>query len=395
MTERVLSGGAVVAGARLGLAGARTSGSLPKVELAPFELELGSVTIRAKSVRGENVRFGPEAAGSSRYVCDYLRAEDVTIESPSVVVRLQAVELREGGRIKAERSVIIPDIAVEGLSIETVAREAKAGAPKKEPKSRLRPQSFDFLDALTGHLNLDLFVDINGPLIGQRTETHEFRVPVHSGVIDYERLEGDVHWFERSFLDIEIVDDKLVLERNILGLPFTSKALVWWPLDEDELGRARQHRVALKTLLHWEIPPDEAGRQKKGKTIHVNEVAARHIDVGLDVKAASIDFGEAGRVELSASDEGSAIAGAELAGDLLFHTKEADKGTELRAKVERIGGSCEDLAIGGIRLSGHLELVALATKVAFDEFRPGALQASLDSVQMTELALSWSAPASD
>jgi len=377
MGDRELKGDLEVKGVFVHVSpGSPTRFRLARINYAPFEARVGNASITAATLRTEGLRNADSPTQATRVVVEAAFATDVVIKMPGVAVSIERLELSRGFRVKRDGEILIPALQFSG--IELTLDPVLSG--KRTDRSGPHLVSWQFLDALFGHLNVDLFVDLNGPLIGRRTETHEFRVAIRDGSIDYDALERDVHWLERSFLDIEVADTKLVLERNLPLIPFSSKALLWWPLDADELRLAWKKRVKLRTLLGWEVPPEERGRRSKGSSIQLNQIAARDIDIGLDVQGPTeIDFGDGGKVKLGHDETG--IERLQITGSILYDANAAATHTILRAVLMSLPCALDRLGIGGVRVS--------ADRIDFDDIDDCTL--SFEGLMPTTLSASAAA----
>ena len=205
------------------------------------------------------------------------------------------------------------------------------------------------LDRLTGHVNVDLGLDLTVPVIGRRRATHNFRVPINAGTIDYRRLEDNLSTLEDALLDFSVRDEGLVLEVGIPLLPTRGKGkpIVTWPLEGAELEQARQDRVRLSVLarpsLNGKSDDDTSGEEKS------SPVALRRADLrGLDVSLAV------------APAEDSPIRRIGLlvvSGDLIHATDEAPEGV--------LRGGAQDVEIGAVE-RGRLSVGRVRVDAASD-----------------------------
>jgi len=375
--DRQIGGNAQVRGLMLWLAGAEPRGRVDKIELTPLQATLGPVTVGAEQVQLEQLRTPGDGQQATAAVADRVIAREVSIAGAGFELRAAALDAPQGLRVKRTGEVLADHLALDGFQVDI----ADVLGPR-EPQRERRPIRWDLLDVLTGHINVDLRVDLTGPLVGRRDETHHFRIDLDHGSVDYERLEGDVHWFERSFLGIEVVDDKLVLHRNLPLIPWSSKALLWWPLDGDGLELARRKRVMLRNLLAWEIPGEERERRAGGSRIRLDQIAAQAIDIRLGLGGPGwIDFGEGGRVRVgSAADDDPAVFS--VAGALEYVASEPLRTTELAAGLTGAFAQLERLRLGGILLTGdRLHATNLRAALTWTGIRPGRLVVSADRLE--------------
>ena len=106
-----------------------------------------------------------------------------------------------------------------------------------------------------GHLDVDLDLDLAVPILGRRRATHEFRIPIDGGTIDYRKLEDNLSTLEDSLLDFSVRDEGLVLEVGIPLLPTRGrgKPIVTWPLDAADRELAEHQRVRLSVLSRPDV----------------------------------------------------------------------------------------------------------------------------------------------
>ncbi|HTM21217.1 MAG TPA: hypothetical protein VL172_11940 [Kofleriaceae bacterium] len=385
-SQRQLGGNAQVKGLTLLLA-AEPRGRVEQVEVAPLQLGLGRTSVRADKVRIEKARTPGDGQQATLLVADRMLGDNLVLAGAGFTMTVASFEAREGVRLKRSGALIAQQLALEGVRFEfpdILAIGKRDGEPADRPaREKLR---WEILDQLEGHLNVDLLVDLTGPIVGRREETHHFRVVIENGAIDYERLEGDVHWLERSFVDIHVADDKLELRRNIPLIPFSGKPLVHWPLDEEGLKLARANKVRLRNLLDWELPEEERERRAGGSRVKLNRVVAQNIDIALALaEPAWLDLGRLGRVRLAPAAEHGPPRAA-ITGELDHEAEQEARPTRLEAAVGPLEGALERLRLGAIELtSARLSPEKLRAELVWDEMRPTALVVVADRLLAEEV----------
>jgi hypothetical protein len=368
--QRQLGANAQVKGLTLFLA-AEPRGRVEQVEVAPLQLGLGGTSIRAEKVRVEKARTPGDGQQATLLVGDRMVGEKLTLSAATFTMRVGRFEA-EGVRLKRNGALIAQQLALEEVRFEfpDVLALGRRGedAPERE---RLR---WEILDQLEGHANVDLLVDLTGPIVGRREETHHFRVVIENGAVDYERLEGDVHWIERSFLDMKVADDRLELRRDIPLIPFTGKPLLYWPLDDEGLELARAHKIRLRNLLHWEVPEEERERRASRGRVRFNRVEAQNIDVALALAEPSwLELGPIGRIRLAPAAEHGPPRAA-ITGELDHHADQETRPTRLEVAVGPLEGAIETLRLGGLLLSAkRVSPEKLRAELAWSATTPGAL----------------------
>ena len=221
----------------------------------------------------------------------------------------------------------------------------------------------DVLDRLTGHVNVDLGLDLTVPVIGRRRATHEFRIPIDAGTIDYRQLEDNLSTLEDSLLDFSVRDEGLVLEVGIPFLPTRGKGkpIVTWSLDEADTALAHDKRVRLSVLTRPNLPskadkgenPDEAETDDKSSPVSVRKAHAAALDVKLAVAPAE-------------SFLVRSVGILELAGDVTYAADESPEGT-LRGVAQNVELGAIDagrVSFAGLRLGAatNVELALQGTK---------------------------------
>lgn len=392
--ERQLGGNAQLNGLIVWLTGGEPRVRTERLDLYPFNADFGSVTVKAERVRIEQLRTPGAGQPATALVGQRVSGQAVVIAGAGFSVSGARVEAPEGARLKRNGEVLAPELIIEDFRIDisdvkALRRhppEGEAAAPSGEPAATAgevaaaapeRPRlEWKILDVLEGHVNVDLLLDFTGPIVGRRQETHKFRIVIENGAIDYDRLEGDLNWVERSFVDIRVSEGALELTRNIPLIPFTGKPLLRWPLDENGLELARRDRVMLRTLLSWELPEEERERRASsgGSRVKLNHIAAQNVDVALALAEPSwLDLGDHGRVQLVAAAEHGPPR-ASLTGELEHVAADQPRTTKLEAAVGPLEAVLDGIKTGALRISAdRLFPERLRGELTWRGTTPGAL----------------------
>ena len=334
---------------RLFLAGQSRSAKLSQLALGEIGGQAGNLTYRAERLTFRDLRSAADASAPEGTAAGWASADDVELDFGTFQLRADRLEFPSGIRFEGKREVIAPEAKLENLTlhIDDFAAFGSSGdseveddAEKDASAEDARPgglagiEDWSFLDAIDGHINVDLFVDTTVPLLGRRRATHHFRIPIERGTVDYRGIEDNLHWLEDAFLDIEVIDGKLVLEQDLPLVPFRGKALVWWNLSAKELELARQRRVKLRTLLSPEMPSQPAKKKKASVTFH--QFALRNVDIDLSLRrdtelvigrVAKVALGEGGR---------PGLVELKLGGDLQYHMRRTLEPTSVGATLHRL-----------------------------------------------------------
>lgn len=313
--------------------------------------------IRDVSVMGHGLRASGQALEAVNATVSWsdngfrLRAASIAVRAVQVIGDAEPLD----GTIELE-GIHLSDVAVEEdavqlrqLRIATVRADSAVPTPSRDDDGRNDAAStspvlqrlLGVLDRLSGHVNVDLGLDLTVPVIGRRRATHEFRVPVDAGTIDYRRLEDNLSTLEDSLLDFSVRDEGLVLEVGIPFLPTRGKGkpIVVWTLDGSDRDLAHQQRVRLSVLAQPNMnDKDERADQADEKS---SPVALRKADVrSLDVKL------EVAHAEDSPIRRVGALV---VAGDMTYATDESPDGL-LRARAENV--ELGALATGRVSIDG-------------------------------------------
>ncbi|MCG8417262.1 MAG: hypothetical protein MJE77_04875 [Proteobacteria bacterium] len=250
------------------------------------------------------------------------------------------------------------------------------------------------LDVLEGRLDLDLILDMTLPWVGRRRATHYFRVPIEDGTIDYDKLEDDVHWLEAAFLKIELIDDKLVLARDLPLVPYSGEPLLSWPLEEEDISMAAYRRVHLRNLLRPRRvgKPNKDGDKDKAKSrLALHALALENVKISLHAKApAQIDLPGGALIQIG-DDEQPGLVNLHMAGAVHYEAGQDTKATALSGQIERLDLTVKDLPFGPAQVSADRLHISEIDKVelSFDGLRPRRLELWASRLAATHLRIQF------
>ncbi len=276
------------------------------------------------------------------------------------------------------------ELLLADLSAFTAPPEAEPEAPPEaEPEAEPEAQpastagfelDLRILDQLTGKVDVDATVDATVPVIGRRKATHHFRVPISDGTLNYRELERDLSRLEDAILDIEVRNDKLVLERGVplLGL---HKPIVVWDLDDAELALARKRLVRLRTLPRARLPRSKTSSDERGED--KSKVALRRLEVG-NVRV-ELAMPKEASIPLEGLITGMTLGKLLVAGNLHYDARRALEPTSLSMTAEALQLGLTGLDLGKVKLDvGMLELADVEhAALQFEALTPKRLVASL------------------
>lgn len=393
---------------RLLLASDGPSVELSQLALGAFGGRVGSFDYRAERVEFRDLRSAADASAPAGAAAGSASADAIELDFGTFRLRADRLEFPAGIHFTNKRVAVAPEARLENLRLEIPdfgafgAKDESNGEagdePPAAPPTRREGEEattlagisdWSFLDAIDGHLNVDFFVDTTVPLLGRRRATHHFRIPVEAGTVDYRGVEDNLHWLEDAFLDIEVVDGKLVLEQDLPLVPFSGKALVWWNLDAKGLELARQRRVRLRTLLAPELPPQSSKKKKATVTFH--QCGLRNLNIDLSVRRETeVVIGDVARVCLGAHKR-PGIVELKLGGDLQYHMRRALEPTSVAATLHRLVAGHTELNFSAVKLAASsVELGPLdEANMGFQGLQPSSLNARLVGATIRDLRVAY------
>jgi hypothetical protein len=328
---------------------------------------------------------------------DDFRLEAGTAEAHELTLSQGESTLRGSGLSVAAVRLLGTQVQVGQLRmarLDLAAGLAPSKQPTSEDERRETPSKpgpvFDYalLDGLAGRLDVDVAVDLAVPIIGRRRATHELRVPINDGAINYRELESNLARLEDSLIDFSVRDGALVLER---GLPLIAtrgrgKPILLWDLTPEELALAEQQRVRLAVLPNFRMaapsgqsePPRE--KDDNGGGLKLRHLSFENIDAALRLPHNPVPpRGVLGDLT---------FANLTLHGVVHHDPEGPERGGALHAALEGLRTSLRALAIGTQTLSGRLEIAALHDmQVEFQDIKPSRVTAVAEGIALADLAL--------
>jgi hypothetical protein len=227
--------------------GSDVQGALATVELKGGRAKIGDLEIAFASATAQDVRLVRTANGLEVGV-GALELRGVDLDSAAAKLRVVKALASHGLRF-VRGALSIPDLSIDEASFDVaLAKPQPPEAPTSGRVARSQPIDLEFLDRLSGRVNVDLNVDVRLPVIKRRVAVHRFRIPIDKGTIDFHELERDLSFLEDAVLDFKLKDDRLVFEKDIPLIPFDEETIVYWQLDDDEIRMAENNMVWLRRL---------------------------------------------------------------------------------------------------------------------------------------------------
>lgn len=308
----------------------------------------------------------------------------------------------ELGELLAEKIIIeVADIA--GLGPEKLPELPGPDAEPAKKRSGTAPIDLEFLDGLHGQIDVDLRVVTDIAVVGRRDKTHQFRVPVRNGEVNYRSLERDLGTLEDAFIDIEVRHGKLSIENDIPLLPFYYRSLILFRIPADEVAKAENDRlVKLRTFAEWELPPSDESKERRKKRskkkssgpLEIVALDFENVDISLGLdREAVLDFGDGGSVHLGAPEE-SPLGAFTLKGAVRFRPGGEPQPGEIEATVDGVTFGVKNLKMGDRWLSvgrAHLDAVESAHQT-FLGVRPGKLRVEARGLDLEALTVDETGP---
>ncbi|MDB4975367.1 MAG: hypothetical protein JWN48_3708 [Myxococcaceae bacterium] len=363
-----------------------------------FELQTGALTVHIPELKvtqlvadwsGAEFRLEAGTADASALL---VTLDGVRLEGSGVTVaalRMIGAQVRVGS-LRAGRFSLAGELArAAAPSTRESGSTAASSAPSASAKSAL---SFDYalLDGLAGRLDVDVALDVAVPIIGHRRATHELRIAIDHGALNYRHLEHNLAPLEDSLIDFSVRDGALVLER---GLPLIStrgrgKPILIWDLSAADLALAEQQRVRLAVLPTFHLagqdgsePPAPREEGSNGGGLKLRHLSFENIEAAL-----RLPQGPSGASGLLRD---LTFANLTVSGTVHHDPDGPARDGALDLMLEGLRASLGELALGTQKLRGRVELSWLReVHVDFTDLRPTQVRAIAEGVTLTDLELS-------
>ncbi len=339
------------------------------------EIELGSVTVGVRGSDGE-IAAKQVALRNFRITIDDFELSADALEGTDVTLSWGA----EGIRLSAgTASAPTADLSLAFAPAAAPAPGSRASTPPPVPRAATAPL-FDLrtLDRLAGDVDVDLQVDLTLPILGPRRATHEFRVRVDDGALDFMELENDLATLENALLDFAVREGGLVLERGIPLLPTRGhgKPIVRWDLSEGDLDLARRNRVRLAVLPKARIvrePGDDGG----GSSSLLAKLALKNLQARLSL--APGDAADGGRIRLTK------VGSLEARGNLFYEPSAAPRAGSVAIDVRALEASIAQMSLGSKVLAVESLVIGHAhpVELRFAGVAPTSVSARLVDTALT------------
>lgn len=365
---------------------ARFGGGALELALATIELrggraKLGDLELAFAAAAASDVRLA-RVEGKWQIALRSLSLRGLEIRSRDARAVVSRVELGEGLRYGSE------GLAVPACEIDEI--EVDASLPEPAPTSgtvrRGPPPDLRFLDCLSGRLHVDMNVDVRLPVIQRRVATHEFRIPIDRGTIDFHELERDLAFLEDAVLDFKVKGDRLVFQKDIPLVPFDEETIVYWSLEDDEIELASKNLVRLRRLAEAKQPER---KKKEDSRVELVQLDVDPIEAVLSLDGPADLLHRGLRVRLGAPGK-QALAELRVAGAVRHRPNQAPQPGELRVDARELRVGFDGLSVGGrVASASSLGVGAIANAhVAFQGIRPRAIRGTIRGLETRGLRVS-------
>lgn len=268
---------------------------------------------------------------------------------------------------------------MQAVSPGAVTRQMAAPVPPPA----LRQEQWHMLDGVAGKINLTIKAKLDLPVLGTRSLDQALRIPMTDGRIDYRALADSLDWLEGTFVDLDVVDDRLVVAFKV-PIFGSSRELISFSLDDEAVKMARFGKVPLRSFVDFRVgsgsPKPRAEDKKKSilrsLTLDAIEVALSMVAPrSLEVGGGTIMFG---------GDDAPGIVNFQIKGSINDHAA-----GYLRGTAGSVDTTIKDLHLGPMTLTAdrfsfdRIEDL----QVAFENFTPTALSATIHRVTATNLRM--------
>ncbi len=351
------------------------------------------IDLHGVDVHGLAVAF---ADGRHRVRADWAGVDRATMVHGDLTIDIERVVITDL-RVDGD-DILVGDVAVGSIRLEhadlrgalTSRPAGDASAGEGEPARAPRRLDLGFADGLQGQVDVDLTADATVPLLGARKATHRFRIPIDNGTIDFKELENDLAALEDAVLDFVFKKGALHLVKDIPLIPFDTRTLIYWPLDEDEHEMAASNRVRLRRLADYQLPESTSSQKKSngGSSVELRTLHFDNLSIDLTLGGpASVELA-GGRITLG-SEERAAIGSLHVEGDIHHHTGDTSDVTSVAVESVDWELQLEGLSLGNRLLD--VELVTLArideATITFEDVRPGAVTVAAQGLHLRGVQL--------
>ena len=379
----------------VGLAPGRGEVSLAVSQLGNVQLSVADMFVRARLARFENLSVSWDKtvvtirAAVARLLDVEIKTnqaeltlDEVTVEGLAWGDGSATIDTLASTRVAAVVNLSSPAESTETLAVEPSSMDSDASDEHRHIDLRI-------LDGLHGQVNVDVNLDATVPVLGRRRSTHNIRVPVHDGTINYKELERDLSTLEDAFIDIEYRNGNLVLERAVPLIPGMHKPILLWQLTEVERALAKNERIVrLRTLRGVSFPEPRA--EKKDSSVAIRTLDFDNVNIRLALRHPA-DVGVATSDGLPGVLPWAQVAEFTLQGAVHYDAGGAGSATQLELTANDVSCAPRRLTIGRYSMSAddlRVDGIERAT-LTIQQIQPLSVSMIVHGVAATRLAITF------
>jgi len=363
----------------------------PRTEMQQLQGRSGTTNYGASNCHFEELEGRLDSlrwkAGSASIGAVYLRDDakrfDLTAERLELPHGIMLTRAAKGVEL------IAPHLSLSELKLTVNGPFSSSGdkPPPTEPQPTVQ-EKLRFLDSLSGRVNLTVKVELDLPVLGNRTLDQQLRVPIQEGSLDFRALDDSLNWLEGAFLDIKHDDEthKLAVTWRV-PIFGSSHDLISWHLDNEAETIASFGRVPVRALVDFIIgdgkPPEKDNGKDNGKRSILKKLSIDAIDVALSLLAPrSVDVGH-GMIMFGGDDQ-PGMVDFKVSGSINNQAAGVLKGA-----IGSVDTTVKDLTYGPVAISAdRLHFDGLDQLiVTFDAFTPQTATVIVHRVTATNLHL--------
>lgn len=368
---------------------------LGAVEARNGKTSIGATTFAFTGISAKNLVLSKGATGLS-VTAGAVVVRGLEISVGGTVLHASEIEIARGLRYD-DKGIAIEHVAVSDATFEVRGLARSGGSGSVSAKSaKVSPggasaSSIDwrFLDGLGGDLHVDVTVDAKVPVIKRRLATHELRIAIAHGVIDFHELERDLSILEDAILDFEFKGDRLILEKDLPLIPFDNETLVTWMLDEEGKQLASDRRVRLRTLVHPILPQKAPTEPAKPSSFELLRLDFDPIEADLRLLGPGRFSMPGGSVVRFGTEQRAAIGRLQIKGAVRHRVDQPLEPGSVDVHAAEVCIGIHDLPVGERRLSIDEVSVEEISKlsVVLEGVSPTAAHGAVRNLVATNVAL--------
>jgi hypothetical protein len=250
----------------------------------------------------------------------------------------------------------------------------------------LRQEQLRFLDGLNGHIALTVKVELDLPVLGNRTLDQKLHVPIKDGTIDFRALDAGLNWLEGAFLDINADRGRLAVRWAGVPILAPSRDIVSCALDSAAQNLAAFGRVPVRSFADFRVgqgsKPERPERSDKKRNL-LQSLTLAAIDVALSMTAPR-SFNIGNGTLMFGGDDSPGLMDLKVTGSI-----DSKQAGSIRGAIGSIESTIKDLHLGAAQLTtDRLMLTGIDEfEVTFQGFKPSQVIMRMNRASATKLSV--------